>query len=140
MHVLRYVDDVEMRQLGRSRLNGIEHDNRFSKAVFFGNGGEMIFLTRTEQQMAEACKRLIKCAIVCWNYLYLTRELQQVQDDDQRAEGLKQIQAGSMTAWRHVYFNGFYDFSEDNLRDTFDLLGSSNYDLDEQNQGLDKHV
>ncbi len=45
-----------------------------------------------------------------------------------------------MTAWRHVYFNGFYDFSEDNLRDTFDLLGSSNYDLDEQNQGLDKHV
>ncbi len=43
-----------------------------------------------------------------------------------------------MTAWRYVYFNGFYDFSEDNLRDTFGLLRSSNYDLDERKQGLGK--
>jgi hypothetical protein len=55
--------------------------------------------------------------------------LQQIKNDEERAEWLEQIRTGSMTAWRHVYFNGFYDFSDDNLRDSFELLASSSYDL-----------
>ena len=130
MHVLRYVDNVDLRQLGRSCLNGIEHDNRFSKAVFSGNGGEMIFLTRLEQQVAEACKRLIKNAIVCWNYLFVTRQLQQMKDEQLRHSWLEHIQTSSMTAWRHVYFNGFYDFSDDKLADAFEVLHAADYALD----------
>lgn len=68
LHVLRFMDDLELRQDSRKSGNAIESCNRFSNAVFFANGGEMIFLTRTEQQIAEACKRLIKNAIICWNY------------------------------------------------------------------------
>lgn len=130
VHVLRFIDDLQMRQQSRKSLNTIESDNRFSKAVFFANGGEMIFLTRPEQMIAEACKRLIKNAIVCWNYLYLTRVLQQAADDEERADLLEIVKSGSVTAWRHVYFNGFYDFSDDSLRDSFDLLRSQNYGLD----------
>lgn len=130
VHVLRFIDDLQLRQQSRKSLNAIESDNRFSKAVFFANGGEMIFLTRPEQLMAEACKRLIKNAIVCWNYLYLTRVLQQAADDEERADLLEIVKSGSVTAWRHVYFNGFYDFSDDSLRDSFDLLRSQNYGLD----------
>ena len=78
---------------------------------------------------AEACKRLIKNAIVCWNYLYLTRVLQQAADDLERADLLEIVKSGSVTVWRHVYFNGFYDFSDDSLRDSFDLLRFRDYGL-----------
>lgn len=75
VHILRFTDDLEMRRDSRKSGNAIESSNRLSFAVFFANGGEMIFLTRPEQQIAEACKRLIKNSIVCWNYLYLTRKV-----------------------------------------------------------------
>ena len=30
---------------------------------------------KQEQEMAEACKRLIKNCIICWNHLYLSQQL-----------------------------------------------------------------
>jgi TnpA family transposase len=84
LHILSFADDLEMRQDGRKSGNAIESSNRFSSAIFFANGGEMIYLTRTEQQIADACKNLIKNAIVCWNYLYLTRKIQQEKDPVKR--------------------------------------------------------
>lgn len=55
IHILRATDDVKMRQDGRKSGNAIESSNRFSSAVFFANGGEMIFLERKQQRIAEAC-------------------------------------------------------------------------------------
>lgn len=49
-----------MRQDSRKSSNAVESSNRFSSAIFFANGGEMIYLTRTEQQIADTCKNLIK--------------------------------------------------------------------------------
>ncbi len=53
-------------------------------------------------------------------------------DDQERAELLEIVKSGSVTAWRHVYFNGFYDFSDDSLRDSFEVLRSQNYGLDRE--------
>jgi hypothetical protein len=33
--------------------------------------------------MAEACKRLIKNCIICWNYLYLSQKLEEIKDTAQ---------------------------------------------------------
>lgn len=70
VYILRYLQDVALRQTIQKQLSKIEQSNRFSRAIFFANGGEMIYATREEQQIAEACKGLIKNAIICWNCLY----------------------------------------------------------------------
>lgn len=129
LHVLRFTDDLEMRQDSRKSGNAIESSNRFSSAIFFANGGEMIYLTRTEQQIADACKNLIKNAIVCWNYLYLTRKIQQERNPTKREELIKMTKHKTMNAWRHAHLTGTYDFSDENLSDSFNLLYSKNYAL-----------
>ncbi|BDS15680.1 Tn3 family transposase [Aureispira anguillae] len=129
LHVLRYTDDLEMRQDSRKLGNAIESSNRFSNAVAFANGGELIFLTRTEQQIANACKNLIKNAIICWNYLYLTRKIQKIQNATQVQQLIQTIKQKTVNSWRHVYFTGTYDFSDEKLADSFSLLHSQNYSL-----------
>ena len=91
----------------------------------------MIFLTREEQQIANACKNLIKNAIICWNYLYLTRQIQQAKNETQKQQLLKAIQLKTVNAWGHIHFTGTYDFSEENCADSFNLLHSPNYNLDQ---------
>jgi TnpA family transposase len=98
LHILSFADDLEMRQDGRKSGNAIESSNRFSSAIFFANGGEMIYLTRTEQQIADACNNLIKNAIVCWNYLYLTRKRQQEKDPVKRSELINMAKQKTMNA------------------------------------------
>ncbi len=132
LHVLRFIDDLTLRQDSRKSGNAIESSNKFSNAIFFAHGGEMIFLTRIEQHIAEACKRLIKNAIICWNYLYLTRKVQQAHNQEKAAQLLHVINNSTVNAWKHIYFNGTYDFSEDILSDSFNLLQSQNYDVDEE--------
>ncbi len=55
LFILKYIDDVELRRSIRRKLNKIEHSNRFSAAICFANNGELIFLTRQEQLVGEAC-------------------------------------------------------------------------------------
>lgn len=129
LHILRYTDELERRQDARFMQNHAENNNKFNKAVFFNNGGEMIFLTKEEQLRAEACKNLIKNAIICWNYLYMTRLIQQVKDPEERQQKLKEVQLSSPMTWKHLSFSGQYDFSDEYLSDAFDLLGTENYNL-----------
>ena len=90
----------------------------------------MIYLTRTEQQVADTCKNLIKNAIVCWNYLYLTRQVQQSKTPAEAEAFIKAAKQKTVNAWGHISFTGKYDFSDENMADSFNLLFSQNYDLE----------
>ena len=46
-----------------------------TRAVSVGNPREFLQAEKEDQEMAEACKRLIKNCIICWNYLYLSQKL-----------------------------------------------------------------
>lgn len=129
VHILHSINDVQRRQDGRKTGNAIESSNRFSSAVFFANGGEMIFLTRKEQQIADTCKTLIKNAVICRNYLYLTRKVQRIKNTEQAKELVEMLKTKTVNAWRHINFNGTYDFSDEHLMDSYNLLFSQNYDL-----------
>lgn len=129
IYLLRYMDSLELRQAIQKQLNVIELANRFSSAVSVANGGEMIFSTHREQLISDACKNLIKSIITCWNYLFLTRHIQQIKDVKEKLELIEHIKAGTAIAWRHIYFNGLFDFSDEFLVDSFNLLISQNYDL-----------
>ena len=68
--------------------------------------------------MAEGCKRLIKNAIICWNYLYLSQKLDEIGDGPLRETLLHAIRHGSVVSWRHLNLLGEYDFSDERLEDS----------------------
>jgi TnpA family transposase len=119
--VLRYIDDVELRQAIMGMLNKVENTHRFAKAVSFGNNQEFIQGTREEQNIAEGCRRLIENAIICWNYLYLSQKIIDEKSPDRRQELVDSIRKGSIVSWQHLNLHGEYDFSDDRLQDSVGL-------------------
>jgi TnpA family transposase len=80
----------------------IEHAHRFTRAVSVGNPREFLQAEKEEQEMAEACKRLIKNCIICWNYLYLLQKLEDSEDIASREAFLEAVANGSAVFWRNL--------------------------------------
>jgi TnpA family transposase len=116
--ILRVIDEPALRMAIERVLNGVEHIHRFTRAVSVGNPREFLQAEKQEQEMAEACKRLIKNCIICWNYLYLSQKLAEMDDPARREAILNALTHGSAASWQHVNLLGEYDFSEERLRDT----------------------
>jgi TnpA family transposase len=116
--ILRYLDDVELRMAIEKQLNRIELGNRFTRAVAVGNPREFTSGDKEEQEIAEACNRLVKNAIVCWNYLLLEHRLSQALSDEAKAEIRAAVANHSVISWAHINLLGEYDFSDEKLRDS----------------------
>jgi hypothetical protein len=93
------------------------HADRFLRRIQ-GSLREFLQAEKDDQQVAEACKRLIKNCIICWNYLYLSQKLAEIDDLLRRAEFIDAFTHGSAVSWRHVNLLGEYDFSEEKLKDS----------------------
>jgi TnpA family transposase len=121
LFILNYVDDAVLRQAVEKQLNKSESAQKFSKAVSFGHNQEFMQGEKEEQEIAESCRRLIKNAIICWNYLYLSQKLYEAETDERRAEIINAVRDGSVVTWQHVNLHGEYDFSDDKLQDSIGL-------------------
>ena len=110
--ILRYYDDLELRQTVEKQLSHIEMMNRFAKAVFFGNNQEFTVATKPEQEKIILCRRFIQNAIVLWNYLYLSELLTKVESEKALEEMIEAIRNGTAVAWQHVNMLGEYDFNK----------------------------
>ena len=122
LFILRYVDDLDLRQAIEKQLNKVELANKFTRAVAVGSPREFTQVEKEEQEIAEACNRLIKNSIICWNYLYLARKIEKFDDAKARKALLRMIAAHSPMAWAHVNMLGEYDFSDEKLRDSVGIL------------------
>ena len=122
LFILRYIDDVELRQAIEKQLNKVELANRFTRAVAVGNPREYSQTEKAEQEMVESCNRLIKNSIICWNYLYLERQLERTTDPQARKNLLQTISTHSPMTWAHINMLGEYDFSEEKLKDSVGIL------------------
>ena len=122
LFILRYVNDVEIRQAIEKQLNKVELSNKFARAVAVGSPREYAQTEKEEQEMAEGCNRLIKNSIICWNYLYLERQLERLTDLEARGNLLRMIATHSPMSWAHINMLGEYDFSEEKLRDSVGIL------------------
>src|SRR6266699_597610 len=76
------------------QLNKIENSHQFSRAVSIGNPREFTQAEKQEQEVAEGCKRLIKNAITCWNYLYLSQKISEVTGPEAREILFQAIASG----------------------------------------------
>lgn len=75
--------------------------------------------------MEEGCKRLVKNAVICWNYVYLSKRLLQAPNATQQARLLEAIRHGSPISWQHINLLGEYDFSDQRLEDSVGILPAS---------------
>jgi TnpA family transposase len=119
--LLRYIDLLELRQTVEKQLNKGENANKFSRAVSFGNNQEFLYGESVEQEIAEGCRRLIKNAIICWNYLYLTQKIAEAESEERQQELLTAVRHGSVVTWQHINLHGEYDFSDEKLQDSVGL-------------------
>jgi len=118
LFIVRYIDELELRQAIEHQLSKIEQSNRFARAVSVGSPREFVQVEKQEQEVAEGCKRLIKNCIICWNYLYLTQRLADAENSLARETLLEAIKHGSVISWRHINLLGEYDFSDERLEDS----------------------
>lgn len=119
--LLRYIDILELRQMVEKQLNKGENVHKFSRAVAFGNNQAFLSGEKLEQEIAEAGRRLIKNAIICWNYLYFSQKIAEADSEARRQELLTAVRNGSVTTWQHINLQGEYDFSDAKLRDSVGL-------------------
>ncbi len=122
LFILRYADDLELRQAIERQLNKVELANKFTRAVAVGSPREFAQTEKEEQEIAEACNRLIKNSIICWNYLYLARQLEKAPDAETRENLRRAISAHAPIAWAHINMLGEYDFAEEKLKDALGIL------------------
>jgi TnpA family transposase len=62
LFILQVIDDPVLRQAIEKQMDRIEHVHRFTRAVSVGNPREFLQAEKEDQEMEEACKRLIKTA------------------------------------------------------------------------------
>jgi TnpA family transposase len=124
LFILKYVDDPPFRQSIEKQLNKVEGSHKLSKAVSLGNDHEFLQGEKEEQDIAEGCRRLIKNSIICWNYLYLSKEIEEEKDEEQKNRLIEAARNGSLMRWGHFNFNGEYDFSDEKMVDSIGLRGS----------------
>jgi TnpA family transposase len=130
--LLNYMDDETIRQIVQKQLNKGENANKFARAVFYGNSGEIRFSSREEKLLADACKRLIQNIIIAWNYLYLTDLVLKIPTQE-RKKLIQVIQESSPVQWEHINLHGTFDFSKEALKDflDFDMEELMNFDWNE---------
>jgi TnpA family transposase len=121
LFLLKYIDDIELRQAIEKQLNKQENSNKLGKAVFHGNNQEFQQSTKEDQMIAEGCKRLIENSIVCWNYLYLSKMIHEAKSIEERNNIIEAVKNGSVLAWQHFNMQGDYDFSDDYLKDAIEF-------------------
>ena len=61
-------------------------------------------------------------SIICWNYLYLARQVDKTPNADVKGQLLDLIAAHSPMSWAHINMLGEYDVSEEKLRDTLGIV------------------
>lgn len=123
-YLVTYYDDLRLRQRVQKQLNVVELSNKFHDAVFWDRKSEFHVGTREEQEKYTLCRSVLQNAIILWNYLTLSTQLLEVKRDNSEAydEMVEEIGRGSVLTWRHVDFQGKYDFRKPpRITNTFPL-------------------
>ena len=122
MFILRYIDQVELRQAIEKQLNKVELANGFTRAVAVGNPRGLEHSDKEDQEIAEGCNRLIKNSIICWNYLYLSRLVEAAKTQEERDRIVKMVALHSPMTWGYINLLGEYDLTQDRLQDNTGVL------------------
>lgn len=128
-YILRFIDDPELRRIVQKQLNKGESGNKLDKALAIGRP-YYTQTTKEEQETVESCKRVLKNAIVCWNYMYLTQKLMATKNKVHKQALINKILSSSTASWKHLLIHGEFDFSDRTLKDSRAFVFEKMHDPD----------
>jgi TnpA family transposase len=108
-YILRFINDVNLRQAVQKALNRGEAYHRLRRAIAYVNSGKLRVRTEAEQQLWNECSRLIANAIIHYNTALLSRVYEQKRAAGDQA-AMELIAAMSPVAWQHVNLFGSFEF------------------------------
>ena len=129
LHIVDFIDDVQLRQRVQKALNRGEAYHRFRRAIAYVNAGKFRVKTEGEQQIWNECSRLIANAVIFYNTALLSRvHAQKVAAGDlEAAELVKKV---SPVAWQHVNLFGSFEFTDTESGIDLDVLAAQFADPD----------
>jgi TnpA family transposase len=109
--LLSFIDSLTLRRNVQRAIGRGEAYNQLRRAVSFANFGALRFRTEGDQQIWGECSRLLTNCIIYYNAVILSRLLEtKLSDaDETQAQRLARV---SPIAWRHVNFQGRYNFRQ----------------------------
>ncbi len=111
IYLLKFIDNVELRQSVQKALNRGEAYHRFRKAIAFVNSGKFRVQTEEQQQLWNDCSRLIANIIIFYNMSLLSRIYDHMVATGDLA-GIELLKGVAPVAWQHVNLFGNLEFSE----------------------------
>lgn len=123
IYILKFIDDVTLRQSVQKALNRGEAYHRFRKSVAYVNGGKFRVKTEAEQNIWNECSRLIANAIIYYNTALLSKVYEQKRATGDE-EAITVLRGVSPVAWRHVNLIGKFEFTADASFIDLDVLAA----------------
>jgi TnpA family transposase len=110
LHTLRFIDDPSFRKSIRTALNRGEGYHQLTGKIASVNGSKFRGTTQLELFIWNECSRFVANCIIYYNALLLSKayEIQEKLGNTQALEFIKRL---SPIAWRHINFNGQYEFT-----------------------------
>jgi hypothetical protein len=68
---------------------------------------------------------------ICWNYLYLAKEIDSTKNEKERTTLINALRHGSISTWKHINLHGEYDFSDERMLDSVGLALPKNRPLND---------
>jgi len=113
--LFEYMHDEQMRRRVNHQLTKIENMHQLAAELNLGKNGLVRYATKEDLLVMARSKQLLINAMTCWNLLHISQKLQELNPTD-RSQLLASLPNTAPLSWKHINFQGEYDFSEGTLR------------------------
>lgn len=118
--LFQYMDEEETRRRVNHQLTKIENMHQLAAELNLGKNGLVRYATKEDLSVMVRSKQLLINAITCWNMLHISQKLQELNSSE-RSRLLTILPDTAPLSWKHINFQGEYDFSEGTLRNLVSL-------------------
>ena len=118
--ILQYMDEADTRRRVNHAQTKVENMHQLAAELNLGKNGLIRYASREDLLVMVRSKQVLINAMTCWNMLRITQQLQESSPEKQAAL-LAAIPHTAPLSWKHINFQGEYDFSEETLRNLINL-------------------
>jgi TnpA family transposase len=117
LHILRYVQDADLRHQIQRQLNRGEFRHKLARRLFFANQGAFQTGDYEEMMNKASCLSLLCNAVLVWNTVHMSRIIQQLRETGVTMTD-EEVALISPLAYAHVIPNGTYFFERSGEQQT----------------------
>ncbi|GAB3220295.1 Tn3 family transposase [Spirosoma arcticum] len=119
-YLLQYMHEDQTRQRVNHQLTKIENMHQLAGELNLGKNGLIRYASKEDLLVMVRSKQLLINSMTCWNMLRITQKLTEVSSAECE-EILASLTDTAPLSWKHINFQGEYDFSEDTLRNLVNI-------------------